>query len=733
MDAFSPSDVLLFGAFRFDPRGGLYRRGDDGGERVVSIGSRALALLGVLTERPGDLVSKDAIMSAVWPGTVVEEGNLSVQISTLRRILDAGSNGQSCIQTVSGRGYRFVLPVARAEALPPGSAPRVDATSSSVADAAAVRSHVRSWPWWTAASAAASIALILAVTWQMGWLTQTAVPPRLSIVVLPFENLSGDPSDDYLADGITDDLTTDLARAENAFVIAHESAATYKAASIDIRRIGQELGIRYVLRGSMRRLGNVLRVDAQLVSAESGTDLWADRFDEQMEHLANVQEEIVQRLGDALGWRIVQIEAARSARERPDNPDVFDLLLRARWLHHQPYSSERLVQMTDLLERAVQLDPSSAAAKVFLAAILISQANETYQHVTADTLKRPIALLADAESLNPSCCNLLQVRAYLLWSLRRWPEALAAAQQNMDLQPNSADAAQMLAYLKLIFGAAEEAVPLLEKAIRLDPRGGMMFQRYRRIGQAMLVLGREDEAIPWFQRALAANPDAPVRYRALEYRMLAAAYVLTGREDDARQALTEATHLDRRNTFESTLLISANGVAAAQNQRYLDTLHLFSRFADPADEDADFGVAPDKRLRAAIYGYTPTTVPGTTTIKTGDLVTLLARSKPLVIDTTWNFSGNSIAGAVGLRKSGLGGDYTDAVQGRLRSKILEFTKGDRDSPIVVIGWNSARFDSYNLALRLVVLGCTHIYWYRGGREAWEVNGLPETPIDMAEW
>ena len=152
------------------------------------------------------------------------------------------------------------------------------------------------------------------------------------MVVLPFENLSGNSGDDYLADGITDDVTTDLSHILGAFVIARESASTYKGKPADVRKIGEELGVRYVIEGSVRRIASVLRVNVQLTSGETGADLWSDRFDEQITELAAGQEQIVARMRDGLGISMVEIENARSLRERPTNPDAFDLVLQARAL-----------------------------------------------------------------------------------------------------------------------------------------------------------------------------------------------------------------------------------------------------------------------------------------------------------------------------------------------------------------------------------------------------------------
>ena len=194
MDALSSCDILLFGRFRFDRRGGfLFRRNEDGRYLPVSVGSRALAVLGALTERPGDLVTKDEIMRAAWAGTVVEEGNLTVQISTLRRVLDAGSEGGSCIQTVSGKGYRFVHSVTGPDEISPTPDPEPDDEAEAGAAATASHGRIWSWRWLVAGSGAATILAVVVTTLWLGLRPErTTVPPRLSLVVLPFQNLGTD-------------------------------------------------------------------------------------------------------------------------------------------------------------------------------------------------------------------------------------------------------------------------------------------------------------------------------------------------------------------------------------------------------------------------------------------------------------------------------------------------------------------------------------------------------------
>ena len=257
MDAPVGGERLLFGNFRLEPMAGrLFRRDATGEWEPVPIGARALDILGVLLKAPGVVVSRDAIMDAVWPGIAVEPSNLTVQIAALRRVLDEGRVGDSCIQTVPGRGYRFDLGATRAVKASFSPSPEPGTEPVAVPEARAPGSgRLRRWRIATT-SAVAIIALLLVAVWHGGWLRGTPAPHRLSLIVLPFANLNGDPGADYLADGITDDLTTALAHIPGAFVIARATAYTYRDRAEDIRKIGRDLDVRYVVRGSIQRLGS---------------------------------------------------------------------------------------------------------------------------------------------------------------------------------------------------------------------------------------------------------------------------------------------------------------------------------------------------------------------------------------------------------------------------------------------------------------------------------------------
>jgi TolB-like protein/DNA-binding winged helix-turn-helix (wHTH) protein len=391
MDVLAEPPTCRFDDFLVDREGHALYRLSTGGERtVVPIGSRALEILCLLIDRRGEFVSRREIFATVWPNAIVEESNLTVQMAALRRVLDAGRTHGSCIQTVPGRGYRF-LPQIIAQA----SSPVVDADmhppldvqlSASVApspDHAGLRAAHRDGSSWRmprlAGLAGATFLFVALLFAAYAWYCSSGsyrrgAYPRLSVAVLPFENLGGDANDDRLAGGITEDLTTDLSHIAGAFIVARESAYSYKSKADDVRRIGEALGVRYVVNGSLQRLGPTLRVNAQLTSTESGAQLWSYRFDEPITERPTGQEQIVTRMQDELARSMVEIETLRSLRERPTSPDAFDLVLRARSLRYLPASPQRDGEIAALFEQAFAKDPTSLYAMTGIAYYLTDAA-----------------------------------------------------------------------------------------------------------------------------------------------------------------------------------------------------------------------------------------------------------------------------------------------------------------------------------------------------------------------
>jgi adenylate cyclase len=557
--------------------------------------------------------------------------------------------------------------------------------------------------------------------------------PTLSIVVLPFQNLNGKPEHDYLSDAITDDLTSDLSRIPDSFVIARASAYAWRHSTEDVRQISGQLGVRYVVQGSVRRLGRILRVNVQLVSGETGANLWADRFDTSIGNVAACQEMIVCRIGSALAIELVDAEARRSLLARPVNPSASDLIIRARSLLNQPFDVRRNQAARVLYEQALASDPTSLRAILGLVRVLVMQFQDRDYWAEGDMEERVVNLLARAQSIAPHDEEVLGSSVRLIEIQRNWQQLMVAAQDLIDRYPKSVYGYLYLARGKIATGGAADAISLLARTIELNPRDQYLWDRYWRMGFALQLAERDEEAITWHRRALSAYPDAPSFFRSQRLRAMASAWALSGQTEAARRAIAEADGIWPFATVRSLSLLNPSSKAlVAQMRRFQNGLRL-AGLRDHADEDGDFGIAPDNVLRADLVGLTPKLAPGAGTIVTMELSAMLGRHFPLIIDTAFGSWGRSIPGAIGLKSAGIGGSLDDVAQNRLRAKMHVITKGGLSRPIVAVGRNSEHFDGYNLALRLVGLGYTNVHWYRGGREAWEVNGLPDSEIDMQEW
>lgn len=713
MQEFASSDAFRFEAFVFDPHlGSLYRVDADANRHPVAIGARALQVLEVLLASHGKVVSKQEIMNVVWPSVSVEENNLTVQISSLRRALDAGRK-DSVIQTVPGRGYRFVPRVSRVDGVEPEAPARSRAGR-----------RVRPIHWILIACLAAIVA---AAAWF--WTDAPPMRPGLSLAVMPFQNLGGSPADEYLADGITEDLTTDLSGISGMFVIARTTAYTYKGKSLDARVIGDDLGVRYVVEGSVQKLDGSLRVNAQLIDTGTGQQLWGDRFDQPVKDMSTGQDAIVRQIGETLNVAITDIESARLRREHPTNPDAFDLILRAEsiWLH--PMGPREAAEKRDLFQQAVKLDPTSIRALTGLAYSLIADQRQ------GDDLEEASKLIDRAAALDPNDEYVLGAQAFLAYHRGRCVDAIFAYHHLLDVYPNAAFAWRHIGACLTAQGRANEAIPVLQTFLRYDPHGAYAWAAYADMGRAMFILGRDQDAIDWTERALAANPNNRPEWRAAFTLRIAMSQARLGHLDTAHRLVAKADAIWPYYTVR-WLYSPAFTIRSDTDQENAD--EAAARLAgvrDHVDENADLHVPTDDALHDDddLAGLTPVSAPGATTVSTSALQQLLASHHPLLLDTLWDSRGKSLPGAIGLRDIGWGGTFDDVMQQRLEQKMRELTGGDMAKPIVAVGWNAERFDGRNLTLRLVRLGYTHVYWYRGGREAWAVAGLPEADVTQANW
>jgi TolB-like protein/Tfp pilus assembly protein PilF len=366
--------------------------------------------------------------------------------------------------------------------------------------------------------------------------------PRLSIVVLPFTNLSDDREQQYFADGITEDLTTDLSRLANMFVISRNTAFTYRNKPVDTRQIGRELGVRYVLEGSVRRSGNQLRVSAQLIDAATDAHLWAERFDRDMSDLFALQNEITSRLANALGAELIVAEAARPT----EHLDALDYILRGRAAMLRPNSRDVYAEAISLFEHALTLDPQSAEAQTLLANSLAGRMLDGMTDSATADIARAEGLVAEALAASPRNAYEHQVKGRVLRAQKRWEEAVPEYQTALALNRNMVGALSGLGWCKLYVGSMEEVIPLVEQAIRLSPRDPSIGSRYFQIGLVHLLQSRIDEAILGLEKARSANPKHPA-----PHARLASAYALKGETERGAAELAEARRLRGEGSFSS--------------------------------------------------------------------------------------------------------------------------------------------------------------------------------------
>ena len=478
-------ETLTFGRFELRRR----RRELLADGEPIEVGGRGFDILLALIDAGGEVVAKSELMDLAWPGTAVEENNLSVQIHALRRVL---GRDRRMIVTVAGRGYRFA-----------------------------------------------------------GELRAGSTVPRLSIVVLPFTSWGDDREQQHFADGITEDLTTDLSRLADMTVISRNTAFRYRNRLTETKLIGRELGVRYVLGGSVQRSGNRVRVSAQLINAETDAILWADRLESEAEDLFAIQNEITGRIGVALNAELVGAEVSRST----DQPDVLDYILRARalYLGNAPTRSIYAQQIA-LYERALALDPGSRKVQGFLAWQLAARVLDQMTGSADSDIARAETLANRALAAVPTTALAHFAKAQVLRAQQRFEQAIAEYETVLSLNRNWVEAIAALGHCKMMAGSIEETIAAQERAIRLSPRDPKIWSYYFWTGQAHLLQSRVDEAIPWLGKASSANPEHP-----LPHAYLASAHALKGSGERAAAELELARKLCADDRYSSIARLKTIG------------------------------------------------------------------------------------------------------------------------------------------------------------------------------
>jgi adenylate cyclase len=388
--------------------------------------------------------------------------------------------------------------------------------------------------------------------------------PRLSIVVLPFHNLGGNDTDDYLAEAITDDITTDLSRIPDMVVISRTSASVYRHEPADVRRIGRELNVRYLLEGSIRRLGKRVRVNAQLIDAERDVHVWAERFDHDTDDLFALQDEVTGQIAVALNLELVGAEAAQPS----DHPDALDFILRGRAAFYNAKGATRegMAQAVAHFEKALLLDPSSIDTRAFLAAALAGRVLEQLSETAAEDIDRTEQLVEQVLAVSPRHPLAHFAKGQLLRAQRQYEAAIPEYEIAIAANRNWVVAIANLGICKFLAGRIEEAIPAQELAIRLSPRDPRLPNWFWRIGMVHLLQSRIDEAIVWLERARSSNPRLPG-----PHAWLASAYALIGNENRAIEELAEARRLSGDRRYYSIANFTRSQAWAARSRDLAET------------------------------------------------------------------------------------------------------------------------------------------------------------------
>jgi adenylate cyclase len=490
--------VLRFADYVLDVMGGCLRAAD----REIQLRPKSYDVLRYLTERAGQLVTKDELLAAVWPGLTVTEESLAQCVSEIRRAL--GDRDQTIIKTVPRRGYRFVASVVKPDADAPVFGP------------AAVR------------SAAAET-------------TDAPTSDRPSVAVLPFSNIGGDPQQEYLSDGISEDIITELSRFSELRVISRNSSFRYKGNTVDVRQIGGELGARYLVEGGVQRAGDRVRISAQLIDCATRGHLWAERYDRQLEDLFAVQDEVARAIVAALAAHVTKAEAERVLLKPPARWEAYDYVLRAAGVY--PVRQQIGVgEARRLLERSLTLDPNYARAYTLLSWTYAYAYLEPIDHeyLSAAALERAYDLAKRAVQLDPL---LPHARAQLGWVLLfkgEHEDSLAEFAQASTLNPNYVD--HRLALALAYAGDPQRAIDVLRANAERDPFHP--FIGFAFLGHAQYMLCQYREAAVTLRRSITRAPN--IRILPL---WLSAACARLGHIAEARVQAAEVLRLEPEFTI----------------------------------------------------------------------------------------------------------------------------------------------------------------------------------------
>jgi adenylate cyclase len=509
----------LFEEYAFDTdRRELYRGAD-----VVSVAPQVFDLLDYLIRNRERVVSKDDLISAIWNGRTVSDAALTTRLNVARSAIGDSGEEQRLIKTLPRKGFRFVGSVLEAQGS--AGAPTADIPIEPPKPA-------------------------------------LTLPDEPSIAILPFTNLSSDPDQDYFADGMVDEITTALSRFKSLFVITRNSSFTYKGKVVDIKQVGRELGVRYVLEGSVRKAAGQVRIIGQLIDAASGRHLWADRFEGELSDIFALQDRMTESVVSAIAPKMFQIEIDLAVR-RPNNLSAYDLCLRAS-SHLHSWTRGGSAEALRLASRALQIDPRYRLAATLAGSCHFINVNQGWTADPKSEIAEGLRLIRLALSIDGNDDVALSI---LGWATASFFDDYDTAREMVDravaLNANSAFAWELRGFTYELAGQPEEAIRSFERAIRLSPFDPWLPRRFTGMGIAFIGLGRFDEAVAAAKNALQTN-----QTYGPAYRCLAAALAHLGRDAEARKTVAKLLEIEPH--FRISEWVAHTG--QRQAQMYIDGL-----------------------------------------------------------------------------------------------------------------------------------------------------------------
>jgi TolB-like protein len=466
----------------------------------VDLRPKSFDVLRFLLERSDRVVAKEELIRAIWPDVTVGDESLTQCISEIRRAMD--DEGRRIIRTVPRRGYLIDVPI----------------SVSDVASAAAPIEGNASGEFPSLAS---------------------PLPDRPSVAVLPFTNMSGDPGQEYFTDGMVEDIITGLSRSKLLFVIARTSSFTYKGKAADVKRVGRELGVRYVLEGSVRKASNRVRITGQLIEAATGVNLWADRFDSQLEDVFDLQDQLTSRVIDAISHQLERAEIERAQRKPTGSLQAYDYYLRALASFYK-FTREAGLKALKLTEIASGIDPEFAAAYALGARCYIQRkafgwcTDAAQERIEARRLARRAIELDKDDPL-----VLAMAGHALAYVAREVEEGAALLTRAINLDRNLVIARHWSGFTQLWLGNVETAIEQFKIALRLSPLDPWIFNTQTGLAFAYFLVGRNEEASSWATTAVRQQP----RFLGAQ-RIMVACHVMSGRVEEAREICAHVMQLD---------------------------------------------------------------------------------------------------------------------------------------------------------------------------------------------